>query len=158
MLAIVALLGLAACNPLISDPISLGGELDESSARYVGPDAAWLEVAVSGAPDHVVFALALIGNDDLRGPTSRSCAGPTVTPCEVNVSDVRMPNQRTVSGDFSQSVPLMQIWSDETVHVVLVCVDPETQELGCPPAVRTALRAVDAAGGRVGVLVPAAPL
>lgn len=153
LLAIVVL-GLAACNPLISDPVSVGGELEETSGRYVGPDAAWLDVAVSGAPSHNVFALALINNSDLHGPSERSCASTTVVPCDVTVSDVRMTNQRTVAGDGSQRVRLMTIWSDETVQIVLVCVDPETQELGCPSSLRSALRATDDDGNPVGVLVP----
>lgn len=152
-LATVLVLGLAACNPLISDPVSLGGELEQTAARYTGPAGAWLEVAVSGAPDHAVFAFALIQNTDLQGPAQRSCAGAAVVPCDVTASDVRMPNQRRVAGDGSQSVRLMTVWSGETVQVVLVCVD-DTQELGCPAAVRTVLTAVDAGGNRVGDLVP----
>ncbi len=47
---------LAVCNPLLTDPVSQGGELETTSARYVGPPAAWLEVAVSGVGDDAVYA------------------------------------------------------------------------------------------------------
>jgi hypothetical protein len=158
LLAVALGLGLSACNPLISDPVSVGGELEQTAARYTGPAAAWLEVAVSGAPDHAVFAFALIENTDLHGPAQRSCSGgAAVVPCVVTASDVRMPNQQRVAGDGSQRVRLMTVWSGETVQLVLVCVDPDTQELGCPAAVRTVLSAVNAGGHRVGDLVPGTP-
>ena len=156
-IAVALLIGLTACNPLLTDPDPLGFDIDETSARYGGPDAAWLEITASGAPDHVVYAFALIEFADLHGPTSRSCAGATVTSCTVTVSDVRMPDQRLVPGDGSASVRLMQLWSGETVQVALVCVDADSQELGCPATLRTALRTVDgSSGGLVGALVPAA--
>jgi hypothetical protein len=154
LLAIVAGLGLCSCNPLISDPVSRGGELEQTAARYTGPAHAWLEVAVTGAPEHAVYAFALIENRDLHGPAQRSCGGAVVVPCEVTASDVRMPNQRLLAGDGSQSVRLMTVWSGETVQVVLVCIDPDSQELGCPTTVRTVLTAVDAQRRRVGDLLP----
>ncbi len=64
-------------------------------------------------------------------------------------TDIGMPNQRVVPGDGSAFVRMMTIESSETVEVVLVCVDPTTQDLGCPASLRAALRT---AGG-VGVLV-----
>lgn len=157
-LIVVGLL-LAACNPLISDPVSVGGEFEQTSPRYFGPPAAWLNVAVSGAPVYDVFVFALIHNRDLVGPTARSCAGgATIAPCDVTAFDVRMPNQPRVFADGSHVAPLMEIWSGETIQVVLVCVDRGTQELGCPPSVRTILRAVDANGIQVGHLVPGVDL
>jgi hypothetical protein len=152
---VVLMIALAACNPLVTDPASIGGEFDQTAARYGGPDAAWVEVTVLGAPDHEVFAFALINNDDLHGPTARSCSLSTVVPCDVTPSDVRMPNQRLVSGDGSESLRLITVWSGETFQVILVCVDPETQELGCPETVRTLFSVVDEGGARVGTLVPA---
>jgi hypothetical protein len=72
----------------------------------------------------------------------------------VVLGDVRTPNQLLVRGDGSQAVRLMTVWSGETAQVTLVCVDPETQELGCPSAVRTRLSVVDEDGRRVGDLRP----
>jgi hypothetical protein len=152
-----ACLVLAACNPLLSDPVSVGGELDQTAARYAGPPAAWTEVLVSGATEDDVFAFALVRDDARHGPAERSCAGPedVAVPCDVTLHDVRMPNQRTVPGDASRYVRLMTVWPDETIDVVLVCVDRATNELGCPTSLRVALRTVDDGGARTGVLVPA---
>jgi hypothetical protein len=155
--ALVVVVGLAACNPLTTDPVTIGGELDVTAARYTGPDATWLAVAVVGAPEHAVYVFALIRDEDRVGPEQRSCHLSTVVPCDVTPSDIRMPNQRLVAGDGSQRVRLITVWSGETVQVVLVCVDPDTQELGCPPALRTRLSAIDGAGNRVGALAPATP-
>ena len=77
-----------------------------------------------------------------------------MVPCTLTASDIRMPNQQTVPGDGSESVPLMQVWSEETARLVLVCVDPDTQELGCPPTLRAALTTVDDQHQRVGALAP----
>jgi hypothetical protein len=146
---------LAACNPLLTDPVSVGGELEQTTATYAGPDPVWVQVAVQGAPAHTVFALALVLNSDRTGPTARDCAtnGGTA-PCDVTLSDVRMPNQRVVPGDGSAAVRLMTLWSGERVQLVLVCVDPVTQELGCPVAIRTVIQTVDDAGAPVGDLSP----
>jgi hypothetical protein len=101
-----------------------------------------------------VYALALVLERDLRGPEQRDCAGPDRVPCDVVLGDVRTPDQQLVRGDGSQAVRLMTLWSGETAQVALVCVDPETQELGCPSAVRTRLSVVDDDGRRVGDLRP----
>jgi hypothetical protein len=144
---------LAACNPLTTNPVSMG-DLDLTSAHYDGPSPAWADLSVRGAPDHIVFAFALITNADLTGPTDRSCTGPTsaVVPCTVTTGDVRMPNQRVVPGDGSAKVRLMTIWPGERVQIALVCVDNATQELACPTTVRTAIGAVTDDGTRVGDL------
>ncbi len=156
MLALGAAVVLSGCNPLVTDPTSLGGELELTSGRYQGPAGAWIEVSVRGASDHDVFALALIRTENLEGPTMRSCAGPggSAVDCVVTPGDVRMPNQRVVPGDGLSYVRLMTVWSGEPVEIVLVCVDPDTQELGCPAAMRTALRTVDHAETLIGDLTP----
>lgn len=154
LMVLIAAAGMAACNPLTTDPVSLGGEIDQTAVAYTGPDASWLRVAVDGAPRHAVYALALVLQRDLRGPERRDCAGPGRVPCDVVLGDVRTPNQRLVRGDGTQTVRLMTVWSGETAQVALVCVDPETQELGCPGAVRTRLSVVDEDGRRVGDLQP----
>jgi hypothetical protein len=84
----------------------------------------------------------------------RSCAGAggAAVECVVTPGDVRMPNQRVVPGDGSRYVRLMTVWSGEPVEIVLVCVDPDTQELGCPEAMRAALRTVDNGGTLIGDL------
>jgi hypothetical protein len=132
------------------------GDLDSTAARYEGPDAAWVDLAVTGAPDHTVFALAGLTHADRIGPTDRSCTGPTsaVMDCTVTLNDVRMPNQRVVPGDGSARVPLMTIWSGERVQIVLVCVDNVTEELVCPATVRTRIGTADDDGTRVGNLTP----
>jgi hypothetical protein len=153
LLVLVAVAGLAACNPLLTDPESIGGEQDETAVAYRGPSNRWLAVAVDGAPDHRVYALALVLDRDRTGPSERRCAGP-VRPCVVTTSDVRMPDQRLVPGDGSRVVRLMTVWSGETAQLVLVCVDPDTQELGCPAALRAEVRVVDGDGALVGDLEP----
>jgi hypothetical protein len=156
LLTVAVALCLAACNPLFIDPTSVGGELETTGARYEGPSSAWVEISVRGASAHTVYALALIELGDLEGPQSRACldsVGATVE-CAVTQLDVRMPDQRVVLGDGSSFVGLMTIWSGEPVQIVLVCVDPDTQELGCPGSLRAALRAVDGTGALVGDLTP----
>ena len=154
----IAVLVLAGCNPLLGDPITVGGELDEIGARYSGPADNWIEIAVSGAASHAVYAFALILTGDLTGPTSRDCADPVgaIVPCRITAHSLQTPNQRLVTGDGSEFVRLMTMWPDERVGVVIVCVDPVTFELGCPTTLRTALRAVDDAGAMVGDLTPEA--
>jgi len=152
----VALCGaaaLGACNPLLTDPVSQGGELETTSARYAGPSHAWLEVAVSGAGDDTVYALAIVRVPDGQDPTPHDCAGPgdTIVDCIAFGTNIGMPNQRVVPGDGSAFVRMMTLESGETVEIVLVCVDPATQDLGCPATVRAALRTVD----HQGALVPA---
>ena len=154
LMVLIAAVGMAACNPLTTDPVSLGGEIDQTAVAYTGPDASWLRVAVDGAPRHAVYALALVLQRDLRGPERRDCAGPGRVPCDVVLGDVRTPNQRLVRGDGTQAIRLLTLWSGETAQLALVCVDPETQELGCPAAVRTRLSVVDEDGRRVGDLQP----
>ena len=157
LIAVLAIAGLSACNPLISDPVTVGGELDETAVRYAGSAPGWLELSVVGAPDHQGYALALIKDADLVGPVTRSCAGAggVTVPCVDTVTDVRMPDQRSVRPDGAARVRLMTVWPGETVHVVLVCISDETQELGCPASVRMVLHAVDDAGAKSGALVPA---
>jgi hypothetical protein len=149
---------IAGCNPLLGDPVTIGGELDRTSARYSGPPAAWIEVSVSGAASHTVYALALVADADLHGPASRSCidAGGAVVPCAITAAGVQTPEQRVVPGDGTKFVRLMTVWPGETVVLVLVCVDPATQELGCPATLRTATRSVDESGALVGDLVAGA--
>jgi hypothetical protein len=155
LVAFVALAGLSACNPLIADPVTVGGELDETAVRYSGPAPAWIELSVTGAPDHHVYALALVEDADRVGPETRSCAaGSAVTLCIDTVADVRMPNQQTVASDSGERVRLMTVWPGERIRLALVCVD-ETQELGCPPTLRMALHARDDDGATTGALVPA---
>ena len=76
-------------------------------------------------------------------------------PCTVTALSVQTPSQRLVTGDGSEFVRLITMWPDERVSIVLVCVDPVTHELGCPSTLRTALRAVDDAGVKIGDLTPA---
>jgi hypothetical protein len=144
---------LGACNPLLTDPVSQGGEFETTSARYVGPPAAWLEVAVSGAGDDTVYALAVLHVNDGQDPSLHDCAGPgdTIVDCIRYGMDVGMPNQRVVPGDGSAFVRMITLESGETVEVILVCVDPTTQNLGCPAAVRAALRTEGQEGVLVGV-------
>ena len=153
LLVLGGAVALGACNPLLTDPVSQGGELETTSARYVGPPAAWLEVAVSGAGDDAVYALAVVRVDDGQVPPHHDCAGPddVIVDCVAFGTGLGMPNQRIVPGDGSAFVRMMTIESGETVEVVLVCVDPTTQDLGCPPALRAALRTA----GNVGVLTAA---
>ena len=155
--AIGALVVLVGCNPLLGDPVAVGGELDRTAARYTGPPAAWIELAVSGSSEHTVFALALVATANLEGPTARSCseAGGAVEACAVTVNSVQMGDQRIVPGDGTQFVRLMTVWPEEIVDLVLVCVDPATEELGCPSKLRTSTRAVDDSGTSIGDLVPA---
>jgi hypothetical protein len=152
----VGCLTLAACNPLLFDPRSQV-DLEDTSARYTGPDGAWLEVSVFGAGDHDVYALGAILLTDLVGPTARSCISPggTVVPCTVSTTLVTTPNQRVVPGDGSAFVRLMTLWSGERHSVVLVCVDRNTFELGCPASMRGLLRTVDDGGAAIGDLLPA---
>jgi len=63
-----------------------------------------------------------------------------------------MPDQRTVPGDGSLAVRLMSVFSAERVQIILVCVDPVSQDLDCPEALRTEIRAVDPGGTRIGDL------
>jgi len=144
---------LGACNPLIRDPISQGGEIDTTDALYTGPPAAWLETGVTGAGDDAIFAFALVRDEYLEGPEQRSCAvdDDAVVDCVITPVDVRTPTQRTVAGDGSYT-RLMTLWPGERVDVVLVCVDPTTQELGCPAETRVWLRTVDNVGALVGEL------
>ena len=143
---------LGACNPLVTDPVSEGGEFETTSARYVGPRAAWLEVAVSGAGDDTVYALAIVRVPEGEDPAPHDCAGAgdAIVECVAFGTDVGMPNQRVVPGDGSAFVRMMTLESGETVEVVLVCVDPTTQDLGCPAAVRAALQTVGRVGGLAG--------
>ena len=152
-----AAIAVSACNPLLGDPVTVGGEFDQVGARYSGPADTWTELAVFGASSHTVYALAVVLEEDLTGPLERDCMDPagTVAPCLPTVAFLGMPNQRVVPGDGSAYVRLMTVWPGERVGIVLVCVDPSTQELGCPPSLRTALRAVDDTGARVGDLIPA---
>jgi hypothetical protein len=154
--ATIALLALAGCNPLLGDPATVG-DFDEIGARYSGPADSWIEIAVSGAPSHSVYALALIRSEDLTGPTSRDCgdSGGAPVPCDVSVVTVQMPSQRLVRGDGSEFARLITMWPDERVSIALVCVDPVTDDRGCPTTLRTALRVVDDAGSSVGDLIPA---
>ncbi len=142
---------------MLGDPVTVGGELDLIGARYSGPPDSWIEIAVSGAPSHAVYAFAVIRNEDLTGGTARDCAGSggVVVPCTLTALSVQTPDQRLVAGDGSEFVRLITMWPDERVGIVLVCVDPVTQELGCPTTLRTALRAVDDAGVLAGALTPA---
>jgi hypothetical protein len=157
LIVIAAFVACAACNPLTTDPVTVGGEFDETAATYTGPSPAWLQIAVSGAPDHRVYALALVLERDRVGPGQRLCGGPTgPVECIVTRSDVRTPNQRVVPGNGSRLVRLMTVWSGERVQVALVCVDPDTQELGCPEALRATLQTVDPGGTLIGDLTPAA--
>jgi hypothetical protein len=152
--ALAVALILAACNPLITDPVSQGGEQELSSARYSGPDAVWLEVAATGAPSHLVFVLAGVKPADLTGPTARSCAGAAgVEPCTVVTGHV-LSTQRGVAGDGSAYVALITLWFEEIVRVTTVCVDPVTNELGCPDGLRVKLRTVDGYGALAGDLTP----
>jgi hypothetical protein len=153
LLVLCGAAALGACNPLLTDPVSEGGEFETTSARYVGPPTAWLEVAVSGAGDDTVYALAIVRVPDGEDPAPHDCAGAddSIVECVAFGTDVGMPNQRVVPGDGSEFVRMMTLESGETVAVVLVCVDPTTQELGCPTAVRAALRTADREGVLVGV-------
>jgi hypothetical protein len=155
--AAAAVLTLCACNPLLTDPVSLGGELEMTSVRYAGQPAAWLEVAVTGAGDDSVYAFAVIPGSDVQGPSERDCAGAgdSTVACVITPSDLRMPDQRVVPGDGSAFVRMITVWPRERVDVVLVCVDPRTQNLGCADAVRTSLRTVDGAGALTGNLTNA---
>ena len=119
-----------------------------TSVRYAGQPAAWLEVAVTGAGDDSVYAFAVIPGSDVQGPSERDCAGAgdSTVACVITPSDLRMPDQRVVPGDGSAFVRMITVWPRERVDVVLVCVDPHTQNLGCADAVRTSLRTVDGAG------------
>lgn len=152
---LVAVLIAAGCNPLLGDPVSQGGELELTSARLVGSDPVWIELAVSGAGATDVYALGLVDAHQLHGPSSRQCATSTgAVPCTVTTQTVQMPDQRIVPGvDASSYVRLMQLWPGESITVALVCIG-EDQELGCPDSTRTALAAVDEQGHRVGDLVP----
>ncbi len=104
-----------------------------------------------------MFALALVATANLEGPTARSCseAGGAVEACAVTVNSVQMGDQRIVPGDGTQFVRLMTVWPEEIVDLVLVCVDPATEELGCPSTLRTSTRAVDDSGTSIGDLIPA---
>jgi hypothetical protein len=149
----VAAVALAGCNPIFTDPVSLGGELEVTSVLYDGPPGAWAEVAVRDAADVHVYAFAVVDDDVRTGPSIRSCGDASgTTECLVTASDVRMPNQVLVPGDGSAYEPLMTVWPGERLDLVLVCVDPATQELACPPGLRTVIRTVDEGGARVGDL------
>ena len=150
----VVLVGVAACNPLVTDPASVGGEFDETAVVYSGPGGVWLQASVTGAPDAIVYGFALIFNADLHGPTVRSCGGDTVTQCDVTALDVRMPQQVVVAPYGAPPTRLMTVWPGETIQVALVCVDPDTQALGCPPSLRLVLHTFDEDGNRAGVLAP----
>ncbi|MGZ4707743.1 MAG: hypothetical protein ACXWBN_03255 [Acidimicrobiales bacterium] len=156
--AVACVLVAAGCNPLLGDPVSQGGELEITTARLVGSEPVWIELAVSGAGDVGVYALGLIDVADLHGPTQRSCASSSGwVPCSVTATGVQMPDQRLVPGaDASTYVRLMTVWPGETISVVLVCVDAvdAVGDLGCPGTTRTALAAVDEDGTRTGDLVP----
>ena len=142
----------AACNPLETDPEHFS-DLDLTSVRYAGPAPAWIDVSVEGAPDHQVYVLSLVRDDDLTGPTDRSCHTPAgVAPCLVSVGDVWMPGQVVVVGDGSESVRQMQVWPGEQLQTVVVCVDPVTHELACPPEVRTTFAARAEDGSLIGNL------
>lgn len=146
---------LVACNPLVTNPESMG-DLDVTSARYEGPNPAWIELSVVGAPDHQVYVFSSVLNENRTGPTDRSCIGDAnaVVPCLVTIADVRMPNQLLLAGDGSSSRRLMTVWPEERVHVVVVCVDPVTQELACPSSMLTVLTAITEEGTRIGRLKP----
>lgn len=159
MVAACVVVTAAACNPLISAPVDVGAgnEIEVSAVRYSGPPGVWLEAAATGAPGRVVYASALIPRASLTGPVERSCGGITVAPCEVNVVDVRS-QQRVLPQGGSAFARLMTIWPDETIQIVVVCVEPVTQELGCPPSLRLTLQARNEAGTRTGDLLPGAVL
>ena len=115
-----------------------------------------IELSVVGAPDHQVYVFSSVLNENRTGPTDRSCIGDAnaVVPCLVTIADVRMPNQLLLPGDGSSSRRLMTVWPEERVHVVVVCVDPVTQELACPSSMLTVLTAVTEEGTRIGRLKP----
>ena len=154
-LTVAVLLGAVACNPIVTDTESLGGELDQTAVRYAGPAGSWLDAAVTGSAGRTVYGFALISNADLRGPTARSCGGDPVPACVATPSDLRMTQQRIVPEPGTAPVRLMTVWSGERIQVVLVCVEPVTEELGCPPTLRLVLRATDDGGAPAGVLGPA---
>src|SRR5262245_58491140 len=73
LLAFAAIVMLAACNPLLADPETMG-DLDRSAARYTnGPDGAWIELAVGGAASYRVYAFTAVQPQNLHGPTTRDC-------------------------------------------------------------------------------------
>jgi hypothetical protein len=155
MLAISAGLLLTACNPIATDPVSQGGELEETIVRYTGPPAAWIETATTGADAFDIFLLASIRNEDLQGPATRNCIDTAgrVTECTKSQFFVQTPNQRTIpTSDPRRRVRLITVWENEPVSLILVCIDPATQELGCPNQLRTRIRAVDDAGALIGDL------
>lgn len=154
-LVIVGLVA-SACNPLTTDPVPVGGEFDLTSARYgPGPEGAWFEVAVTGATPFSVYALADVGPDDRTGPLTRACAGEAgPEPCYIATGHVQS-TQRMVPQNTTGRlafVRLITLWPEEVVGLVLVCVEPATQELGCPDSLRARLRMVDDGGNLVGDL------
>lgn len=159
VLCAAIVVALAGCNPLLTDPVDLGGGIEDAAVRYDGPAGAWLEAVVRPTPDHAVYAMAIVLDGDRTGPVARACSisGDTVVPCVDTGTDVRMPNQRLMP-DGGPPQRLMTVWPGETVHVVLVCVHEATQELVCPPDLLTAVQARDEQGALVGELEPSEPL
>jgi len=155
VLAFAAIVMLAACNPLLADPQTTG-DLDRSAARYTnGPDDVWVEVAVSGAASYRVYAFTAVRPHNIVGPTTRDCLqNDVVVNCASDLTGVHVPDQVLLATDAPRYAPLMTVWSNETIDVVLVCVD-DASDTGCPPTLRLALRTRDGDGLLAGDLAPA---
>lgn len=146
----VASLLLVACNPLTFDPqVSYPG-FEVGRVTVTGTDPMWIEGAVSGTDGYAIYALALVHDEELTGPTDRACvvAG-LVEPCVDSLSDVRTPSQTVLTDDGSWG-PMMTVWPDEVVEIWLVCIDEATQDLACPDSLRLRVRTTDDAGNPVG--------
>ena len=65
LMVLIAAVGMAACNPLTTDPVSLW-RIDQTAVAYDGPDASWLRVAVDGVPRHAVRTRLSVVDEDGR--------------------------------------------------------------------------------------------
>lgn len=150
VVVVAASLVLAACNPLTFDPqVSYPG-FEVGRVTVTADDPVWIEGAVTGTDGYVIYALALVHDEERTGPTDRSCvvAG-DVEPCLDTLSDVRTPTQTVLTADGSRG-RLMTVWPEEDVEIWLVCIDEATEDLACPDSLRLKVRTTDEAGNPVG--------
>ena len=154
LMVLIAAVGMAACNPLTTDPVSSAGRSSRRPSRTPDPMRAGCASRSTVLPvtrctrSHSSWSATSAAPSDGTAPVR---GGFPATWCWA------MSAHRTSAScgaTAAQAVRLMTVWSGETAQVALVCVDPETQELGCPNTVRTRLSVVDEDGRRVGDLQP----